>query len=262
MPTATDATSPSPHCSLAEVRYAPGCVQPMHTHDAPAISLVLAGGVRERDERGREHTASACWVVLKPAGSRHADEFGPRGARMFSMKLANGVADAMHERLAPGSPPKWLDSTPAARALLGAHAALRAADPAAARIGEERALALLGMIAGDAPPPAGAPAWLARVRGRLDDAPDEPVRVRDLAADAGVHPVHLARVFRQACGCGVIDYQRRRRVARAARRIADSRDGLARIAAASGFADQSHMGREMRRELGVTPGSLRSLLRA
>jgi AraC family transcriptional regulator len=250
----------TPSCALIEAAYAPGVSLPPHAHEHPNISLVLAGAIEERNDGRGAHEAAACSVFLKPAGSVHSNRFGARGARTFVMELTNGLADALHERLPPGAPPVWLDEVNAARALLDAHRAARAGDPHAAARAEDSVFTLLALLDGPANRAASAPAWVRRVRQRIDDAPEQAPTVRELAAEAGVHPVHLARVFRQAYGCGVAEHQRRARVRHAAQRLGAAREPLARVALASGFADQSHMGRDCRRELGVTPASLRALL--
>jgi hypothetical protein len=59
-------------------------------------------------------------------------------------------------------------------------------------------------------PHSGLPAWIARVRQRLDDG--DLARVRTIAHDEGVHPVYLARAFRRWVGCSVAGYLNRARV--------------------------------------------------
>ena len=66
------------------------------------------------------------------------------------------------------------------------------------------------------------PRWLPHVVEYLDAHYTDAVRVRTLATLAGVHPVHLGRVFRQFHRCSVIQYQTRMRIQRD--RIADAGD--------------------------------------
>ena len=91
----------------------------------------------------------------------------------------------------------------------------------------------------------------------LHDDPGNGHRLAVLAADAGVHPAHLARTFRRHFRASVGAYARRLRLDGAARRLAMSNDSMAAIAVEAGFADQSHLTREFRRWLGVTPGQYR-----
>jgi AraC-like DNA-binding protein len=80
--------------------------------------------------------------------------------------------------------------------------------------------------------------------------------LRDIAAASGVHPSHLATAFRRAFGCTVGEVKRQRRMARAINLLARDTP-LAEIAAACGFADQSHFTREFRRAVGTTPANFR-----
>jgi AraC family transcriptional regulator len=96
-----------------------------------------------------------------------------------------------------------------------------------------------------------------RIRDALHDSPVTPPSTRDLAREANLHPVYVARAFRRWFGCGLADYARRQRLGYAYRRLIDSTAPLSRVAIESGFADQSHLHRELRRRLGRTPGNVR-----
>jgi AraC family transcriptional regulator len=81
--------------------------------------------------------------------------------------------------------------------------------------------------------------------------------VAELASRAGVHPLHFARTFRRFQRCSPGEYLRRRRAERAAELILQTRLPLADVAQRSGFSDQSHLTRAMRRYFGATPARLR-----
>ena len=86
------------------------------------------------------------------------------------------------------------------------------------------------------------------------------VTLDDLARACGVHPVHLARTFRQHYGCTIGDYIRDLRIEFVCRRMRLSNAPLAEIALAAGFADQSHLTRLFKRHIGLTPGEYRRLM--
>jgi AraC family transcriptional regulator len=102
-----------------------------------------------------------------------------------------------------------------------------------------------------------APRWFRRVKERLHEDFREPLRMRDLARDAGVHPVHLARVFRKLENRTPGDYQQRLQVRAACELLRNSDWPLAIIAAECGFSDQSHFTRVFRRMAGTTPARFR-----
>jgi len=77
-----------------------------------------------------------------------------------------------------------------------------------------------------------------------------------LARIAGLHPSYLVRSFSRATGLSPHAYALSLRVARARDLILQGSGG-AEAALAAGFCDQSHMLRQMRRRLGVTPADIR-----
>jgi AraC family transcriptional regulator len=87
----------------------------------------------------------------------------------------------------------------------------------------------------------------------MDMAQDCHLRIADLATELGVHPVHLARVFRNAWGCSPGELLRWRRVERAIGLLRRKELGMVEVALSSGFADQSHMNRAFQAQCGTTP---------
>jgi AraC-like DNA-binding protein len=71
----------------------------------------------------------------------------------------------------------------------------------------------------------------------------------------------LERRFREAFYLSPQQYLRRLRVRMACHPLVYSEQSIAEIAAAHGFCDQSHFGREFRRETGMTPREYRSRFR-
>jgi AraC family transcriptional regulator len=75
----------------------------------------------------------------------------------------------------------------------------------------------------------------------------------EVAQVAGVHPMHLARLFRQRFGYSMGEFVRRRRIAWACGQLAGSDRTIAAIALTAGFADHAHFTRTFRRITGCTP---------
>lgn len=101
------------------------------------------------------------------------------------------------------------------------------------------------------------PVWLKRVLELLMSTP-QPLRIWELAKEAGVHPVHLARVFRRYHGCTVGDYVRLVRIQQAQQDLLETNEPIAEIAIKNGFADQSHFTRSFKQVTGRTPARYRS----
>jgi AraC family transcriptional regulator len=83
----------------------------------------------------------------------------------------------------------------------------------------------------------------------LMDAP----RLADVSRVAGVHPMHLAKLFRRRFGCSMGEFVRRRRIAWACRQLARGEGTIAAVAQDAGFADHAHFTRTFTRIAGCTP---------
>jgi AraC-like DNA-binding protein len=84
----------------------------------------------------------------------------------------------------------------------------------------------------------------------------------ELARRAAVSPHHLSRIFSQRTGETISRYRNRIRVRLALERLADGERSLARLAGDLGFADQAHLCRVVRSEVGHSPARLRESLTA
>jgi AraC-like DNA-binding protein len=92
-----------------------------------------------------------------------------------------------------------------------------------------------------------------RARSYLVERASQSISLADLGEVAGLSPFHLHRLFLRQCGMPPHAYQTLLRINRAKQLL---RTGLplSEIAAATGFADQSHFTRHFRRLVGVPPG--------
>ena len=97
-------------------------------------------------------------------------------------------------------------------------------------------------------------AGVTAARERIDDDPAAGQTLADLAAAAGLSRYQFLRAFTRLTGLPPHAYLLQRRVQHA-RRLVRGGLPLAEAAAASGFADQSHMTRCFARSFGLTPGA-------
>lgn len=225
--------------------YAPDTVQDAHRQETASVSLVLNGLVSE-DVGGREWVAGPLDLVVKPAGVVHRNRYGPRGARIVRFEVSQ-----LPEELPSW---RWIRPGPPAGAFLWLCATLP--------LDEGTLLTELTAIlpSESGPEPHCPPPWLLRVRDRIRDEAPHRTRVSDLAGEAGVHPVHLARAHRRCFGHSVVEAQQFARI-RLAFGLMTAGTSLADAAYGAGFSDQSHMTRAFRTLLGDTPGALQRRLR-
>jgi AraC family transcriptional regulator len=105
------------------------------------------------------------------------------------------------------------------------------------------------------------PPWLDRAEEILRTRFVEPPGLATIAAELGVHPVHLARRFRRRFGCTAGEFVRRLRLERAERDLLGSDRSVGAVAHDAGFFDQSHFTRLFRKKTGMAPGCYRKLFR-
>jgi AraC family transcriptional regulator len=94
-------------------------------------------------------------------------------------------------------------------------------------------------------------AHLKRIRDYILVHLEQPIEVAALAGIAGRSPFHFSRVFSRTVGMTPHRYVVHLRLRRALEMVRAGNAGLAEIAAATGFADQSHLWRWVRRVYGV-----------
>lgn len=132
----------------------------------------------------------------------------------------------------------------------------------------ERLVTLLARATGTAPTGSAATPGTAGRDRRIVEAAREALHdgvpaatgLVPLARLLGVSPYRLSRSFRQLVGVPLTRYRNRLRVGRALDRLEQGTDNLATLAADLGFADQAHLTRTVRAQLGRTPTELRRLL--
>jgi AraC family transcriptional regulator len=241
---------------FSELGPASACRFPRHRHELSYFTVILGGDYREGD-RGRMEDLQPFTAVFNPSGVEHTTEIGPAGALAFTMELRQENLQRLEMRLPlqtefdRGGAMLW----PALR--LYAAFKSNTMDPL---VRESHLLELLGAVAGFPLFEKLKPRWLRRVKERMQEEFGSSLRMRDLADDAGVHPVHLARVFREQEGRTPGDYLQQLRVRVACHQLRERDYPLAIIAAECGFADQSHFTRVFRKFTGNTPAQFRRAL--
>jgi AraC family transcriptional regulator len=241
---------------------------PSHRHAAfeppQGYVVVVLEGALVKTFRTTTYDLRPASVVTMPAGERHASRFGRGGARVVIVRPR-----LTQEHLLEPSPGALrelrlvADGETAALAWRLA-AELKPGDSAWQFAAEGLALELIAALSrrpADRARKRRPPAWLASVDELLGTGPGEQPALGELAADVGVHPAHLARVFRQHRGTTIGTYVRRARLDWTASQLARTDEPIAALAARAGFADQSHFTRAFKRHTGRTPGRYREQAR-
>lgn len=245
---------------VVENIYTPRRKQERHAHLYTNVSLVLAGSVEETVGRVLEQ-AFALSVVVKPGDTEHANLYGSKGARILSVLLDPELATSIGEWESGILRWRWVHGGTAAHWMLRLLRIYRQCPTRRSGEIEDCIYEVLASLSGSksSGTPASPPHWLGLVRQEIDDTFADTPRVRDLAKNAGLHPVYLARRFRSHIGCSVTDYRTFLKARAAAELLASSDLQPIAVANQCGFADQSHLCRVFKRASGLTPLNYRRL---
>ena len=101
-------------------------------------------------------------------------------------------------------------------------------------------------------------ARLRRVIDYIESNLAEPLLLSELAAHARTSRFHFSRAFANTLGISPHAFVRQRRLQRAAKLLTTGALTVRKVAALCGFADQAHLSRTFRAQLGISPSKVRS----
>lgn len=232
----------------------PGTWLAPHEHARRSLLVILSGGFRERIV-GEDVEAVAGTLYVRPAGLRHSHLNGAEATRCLIVELLDRP-DLEMATAASHARPLLLRSAGCAR--IGQRVMRLSWDqqPANRLRLESLLLELLACVAAHGAVAEEPPEWLQQVHHQLREAFRDPPTVLQLATAAGVHPSHLLRRFRRHYGMSPTGMVRLWKAEHARSLLAEPGASLSAVAFEAGFADQSHMGRVLRRIYGTTPGRM------
>jgi len=240
-------------------RIAEGAPEEVVTHTHYDAHFILVTGGAYVSAAGRSPAAGETVLVYNPPGTTHRDHFEHGSGSFFAVSIRPGAAAVALGELCAPSAPLYLTA-------LHQHGlAMRIAGASAL---EAESLTLdtlcLELLASLDPRVRRArrtpPGWLHAALELLHDRYSEDLTVAQIAADLGVHPVYLARAFRNHFGCSPGEFVRFRRLERSLALLSRTGHPLAEVALRCGFADQSHFTKVFTRGLGLPPGEYRALV--
>jgi AraC family transcriptional regulator len=246
-------------CLFTEVRFSAGDALHPHTHDRPIMAVMLDGSF-DTAIGGKRFPCTPGWSWTEPCEERHANYIGTKGARVLVMQpdptsttafefIEPLIEDILHVRDA-------LVAVDARRVL----AEMDRGDSLSALAVDALMVGMLVRVSRDGRrgrAPRRSPSWLGRIQDLLNEEFRSPPSLLQLSREAGVTPTHLCHAFREHVGTTIGRYVRSARASWAAEQLRSTDHPLSAIAAAAGYADQSHFIRECRRLLGTSPSDYR-----
>jgi len=235
---------------------------PEHTHVNAHFVLVVRG-TYITEARNRPGLCGESTLIFNPSGTTHRDRFRSDRGCFFTINVGSAVAADVETRHPAALS---LASPDILAAAVAAHHEFRHPTAFSEMILEGLGLELAGRLgasleASRSRPDRNAPYWLLQARDAIHDRCTGKVTVGQLAREAQVHPIHLARAFRQYFDCSPGEYLRRCRIDRLRELLRRSELPLAEVALEAGFADQSQMTTAFRRATGLTPRVFRQSFR-
>lgn len=231
---------------------------PEHTH-ANAHFVLVVRGTYITEAWNRPGLCGAATLIFNPAGTTHRDRFRSERGCFFTINVGAAVAGLVEARHPSALS---LTSREITAIALAAHGEFRRPTAFSEMILEGLGLELAGRLgAWSIERDRNVPRWLLDVRDSIHDRGADKLTVGQLAAVGQVHPVHLARAFRQYFGCSPGEYLRRCRIDRLRELLRHTELPLSEVALEAGFGDQSQMTTAFRRATGVTPREFRRMVR-
>ena len=243
--------------AVSAITFPAGLVLPRHEHPHATVAVIVRGGFAGEYQAG-SHECDEATAVCEPEGAAHANKFGSRPTRVVTISATAASARELPRAVRSVFARPSMRRSAATRALAGRlDFELRHHDAMTALAVEGLALETLAGLARDLVTDRVARDHVAAALSVLHDRFAEPLTMTDIAAEVGVHPVHLTRLFRQSMHTTPGAYQRRLRVEWVARQLRTTDIPIAVLAGQAGFTDQSHLGRVFRAITGVTPAAYR-----
>jgi AraC-like DNA-binding protein len=238
-----------------------------HWHDYYVVGLIT-GGVQTFSYRRTRHVTTRGGLFILNPSEPHTGEsavdngFGYRALYPTNEHMRQVMAELRRPDVLPVFPTARMDERDIATSVHLVHATLASESSPLER--QTRWLGLLttlvlryGSERLALPVPGYEPRAVSLARIHLEDHFAERVTLPQLAAETGLSPFHLVRVFRRATGITPHAYLESIRI-RHAQRLLERGASPASAAFETGFSSQSHFTERFRRTLGVTPAVYRA----
>ena len=248
---------------LSETEYPPHLSIPRHVHDQVGyFCLTLQGGYTEYSKHQNRELGPAT-LLYHASGEAHSDKFIGEQTRLFCVWVSRERLRSLRVYAQAPDKSAHFSCGSTLQLALRMYKEFRSMDELSPLVIEGLTLELLAETFRDALRDSEPidPPWISGIRDLLHVTFNESLLISEIAKLAGVHPVHLSRVFCRHFGCTVGEYVCRLRVDFACRELSHSRKPLTEIAATAGFCDQGHLSRTVKRFTGMTPAEYRSAFR-
>ncbi len=227
-----------------------------HAHQNAYLSLLICGNYCETNGRSSTQVNTG-EVIFRPAGYDHSNQFLSTGGRCLNIELKKALLDRYDlDGNLPDSVKLYsTGSFVYLYKLLYQFNKQDGVEMSAEYIlhwlVQESEISVVQRMP-----------WLSKVKAILESEFDVHHTIQSLAARVFVHPVYLARAFRQRTGVTVGEYQQKMKLKKATELLFRCDDSIGQVAFESGFTDAAHLIRTFRQWYNFTPSRFRRSLRS
>ena len=227
--------------------YPPGETIENHYHDNPYLSLPINGGYYEYSNSGKKAVQPG-QLVYRPAGYAHSNQFPGKGVKCLNIEIKRHflAADGFDADLPLHENFHYLACPEFYKAAYYFQAGMGKAFCEEIMMSWVCSLSKTKEIKPD-------PAWFRKLKQAIADEPMAFHSIYSLADKACVHPVYLARAFKENTGMTLGEYQLKTKLQRSLQWLYCQDYSIGEVAHASGFYDPAHYIKTFKLYFDVTP---------
>ncbi|WP_183557382.1 helix-turn-helix transcriptional regulator [Mucilaginibacter sp. SP1R1] len=227
-----------------------------HYHENAYLSLLINGNYQE-SSRIEESVISPGEILFRPAGYHHANHFMALGGKCLNIELKKELLD-IYEQASPV--PKMALTYKAGTFEYLYRIMYSFASNTAITLSDEYIFNWLAENASYKIPIR--LLWLPKVKAILENEFGNHHTLNSIANRVFVHPIYLARAFKEREGLTIGEYQLKMRVKKAMQLLFNTNIPIVEIAFLAGFTDATHLIRSFRLYYQVTPAKFRLALKS
>jgi len=243
-------------CKINVTRYEPLTEIAEHYHENPYLSLLINGNYHEINEKENKLVLPG-QILFRPSGYKHANQFLRQGGRCFNIEFKKELLEK-HDLSCSLPMVSVVYETGVLEHLYKAMFAFCKYEDAV--IADEYIFSWLS--ANVKMKVSSRLLWMAKVKEILENEFNIHHTIRSVAERVFVHPMYLARAFKEKEGLTFGEYQLKMRLQKAMGLLFKTKGQINEIAHLSGFTDATHLIRSFRLHYQVTPAKFRMALKS
>ncbi len=227
----------------------------LHTHENDYLSVLIHGTYLEEGQQVNSGVGPG-EILYRPAGYEHSNSFNEQGGKCFNIELNPGFTEAYACQL----PEHFLQHKSGSFPLF--YQLYLSAQGGFNPFSVEECVVNWLSETKEVKSPKSTLGWIDHARKILNEELHTFHALAELSERVHVHPVYLARKFKQQTGLTVGSYQLVRKLESAFAMLLKEDSSISQISLSHGFFDDAHFIRSFRARYGSSPHQFRRLLKS